>query len=255
MPPFEGWLDESTPPSHWNRALSFDVGGATNNALEWVAICPETQSIVAYDEVIKITTDIRMLAGLCKPKMIDPTTGNEYNFVIRVGDFENRVALDDMGRHGIRFNNAVKTNKNLSIQRMSQYLHPNPMRPFPGWHPRAGQLGAPLMYIMPACKQLIKEIPLQKWKVGEGDQIKDEMDRNVQHDAVDCILYIVRMLAAPASIPVPKVIKKESKMNLISRLYWEDVKRLEQSKNGSVQHRKAYNPAHQGGQIAWKLRQ
>jgi hypothetical protein len=247
---FEGWKG-LTPPPRWNRILTMDVGGATNNALEWAAICPETQSLVFYDEIVKITTDIRLLASMCKPKMSDPESG-EYNFLFRAGDYENRIALDDMGRHGIKFTNAVKHNKNLSIQRLSGYLHPNPMRPYPHWHPKAGQLGAPLMFVMATCKELIKEIPLQKWKVGDGEIVKDVMDRSVRHDTVDCALYAARLLPAPATIPVPKRVQKEDTRSLQSKIYWEDVKRLEAAKSVH-ESRKKYNPAHQSGGLGWKL--
>lgn len=249
---FDGW-NGFTPPASWKRVLSMDVGGATNNALEWGAICPDTHTLVIYDEIVKTTTDIRLLATMAKPKMSDPETGIDYDFLFRVGDYENRVALDDMGRHGIKFNNAVKHDKRLSVQRMSGYLHPNPLRPFPMWHPRAGQLGAPLCFVTPNCRVLIKEIPLQKWKgADEGvSSMKDEMDRSVRHDTVDCLLYICRLLPAPATIPVPKAPAKVDNRSSMDKMYWADVKRREAAK---AEHpsRKRYNPAHRSGGVSWK---
>jgi hypothetical protein len=245
---YDGWLN-GVPPTHWRRVLSFDVGGASANAMEWGALCPETQTLVMYDEIHLVTTDMRLLAQEALPKMKDHE-GIDYDFIFKVVDYENRVAADEIGRNGLPFTNAIKTNKNLSIQRFSSYLHPNPRRPFPSWHPRAGQLGAPLCFITPVCKNLIKEIPTQKWKSGEGDQVKDEMDRSVKHDTVDCCLYIARLLPAPAEIPIPKVARPdETQMSLQSRLYWEDVKRFRERQVEGEQ-RRPYHPAH-GGQD-WK---
>lgn len=252
MPLLEGW-NGFTPPSDWERVLAMDVGGATNNALEWGAICPETQSVVIYNEIVKQTTDIRLLASLAKPFLLDEH-GQEYKFKFRVGDYENRIALDDMGRHGVKFQNAVKHDKNLSIQRMAQYLHPNPLRPYPNWHYKVGQLGAPLLFITPNCVQLLKEIPNQKWKDHDkGSQVKDEMDRSIRHDTVDCVLYICRMLPAPATIPVPKriIVEKKGSNSLMSRLYWHDVKKAEE--NAHTPERRIYHPAHNGGGLGWKL--
>lgn len=249
--PFDGW-NGFTPPYDWSRVLAMDVGGATNNALEWGAICPDTQSVVIYHELVKTTTDIRLLASLAKPYLSDPN-GNAYTFKFKVGDYENRIALDDMGRHGVQFLNAVKHDKNLSIQRMSQYLHPNPLRPYPNWHPKAGQMGAPLLFITPNCTELLREIPNQKWKKdANGGQTKDEMDRTIRHDTVDCLLYICRMLPAPATVPLPKHVRPEKKgsNSLMSRMYWQDVKRVEESQK--TPDRRTYNPAHNGG-IGWKL--
>lgn len=253
MSAFEGW-EGMVPPRAWKRILAYDVGGATANNLEWAAIDPDTQSLVFYQEVNKVTTNMRELAELSLPYMRPSETESEYDFIAKVGDYENRVALADMGRHGIQFTNAVKHNKNLSVSRLSAYLHPNPRRQFPRWHPQAGELGAPLLYMTPACKELANEIPQQKWKtgtgIGEGDSVKDELDRSIKHDAVDCALYIVRILPAPATIKLAKVDPKKPEINLQSKLYWEDV-RKEREKHESMPARRPYDPSHMGGK-QWK---
>lgn len=250
---FEGW-NNMVPPGDWERVLAMDVGGATNNALEFGAIDPHTKSLVMYDEIHKISTDMRELAELCKPKMMNPETGVEYKFQFRTGDYENRVALDEMGRNGVRFTNAVKHDKLLSVQRLSGYLHPNPKRPYPAWHPKAGQPGAPLLFLTAGCPQLAKEIPIQRWKEAEeGSEVKDEMDRGVKHDCVDALLYIVRLLPASTTIAYPKVAPKEDRRSLMSKLYWQDVKRMEQLKKEQLTKSRTYNPAHASGGIEWKF--
>lgn len=126
------------------------------------------------------------------------------------------------------------------------------MRPYPSWHPKAGQLGAPLMFITPNCPELLREIPNQKWKKPDGGVAKDEMDRSIRHDTVDCILYICRMLPAPATIALPKhVVIEKTKGSLMSKMYWHDVKKAEENKK--TPERRAYNPAHQGGGLGWKI--
>lgn len=242
---YEGWVD-GIPPATWKRIMTMDVGGATPNNLEWFAQDPESMSLVAYDEVNMTTTSMRDIAERALPKMKHPS-GAEYDYIAKAGDYENRVALDDMGRHGITFTNAVKHNKILSIHRLAGYLHDNPKRPFPVWHPRAGQFGAPLLFITLACKHLIRELPQQKWKSERiGDSIKDEMDRSVIHDAVDCALYATRILPAPATIPIPKIAIENDTRSLQSRLYWEDVRR-EKERKMAAETRKKYNPSHGGG--------
>jgi len=250
---FEGWI-KGVPPPSWVRIVSYDVGGATANALNWAALCPDTQSLVFYDEVHAVTTNIREVAAMALPKMKAEGATEEYNFLAKVGDYENRVALADMGRYGITFTNAVKHDKNLSVHRFSGYLHPNPKRPFPSWHPLAGQFGAPLAYFTVGCPNLIKEIPQQRWKPvakgGSGDSVKDEMDRTVKHDHVDCALYICRILPAPATIPIPVVKEANAKISLQSQMYWEAVARRKAEKENTV-FRKPYSPTHTGG-MDWK---
>lgn len=249
---YKGWTD-GIPPRDWVRIMAFDVGGATANNLEWAAICPETQSLVYYDEVNIITTNMREVAELSLPKMKPDGSSEEYNFLAKVGDYENRVALDDMRRHGIAFTNAVKHSKTVSVHRLSGYLHPNPKRPYPSWHPLTGQLGAPLAFITAHCPQLIAEIPQQKWKKAEGqkgggDSMKDELDRSVRHDAVDCALYIARILPAPATIPIPKIKLAKDERSLQSQLYWADVARAKAQQSATAP-RKAYNPSHSSGGV------
>ena len=247
---YEGWED-GAPPLVWPRYLAYDVGGASANVMEWAAQDPVSLSLVYYDEVHKITTDMRLLADLALPKMKN-SGGEEYTFAARAGDYENRIALDDMAKFGIRFDNAGKQNKLLSVRRLSGYLHPNPKRPFPAWHPDAGKMGAPLMFIMPACKHLIEEIPIQKWKEDRSsDEHKDELDRNVKHDAVDCSLYISRIVPAPAMVAIVEV--KLNKTNAKSRqsmAYWEDVRRLEKNKSAG-ESRKKYSISHEEAE-KWK---
>lgn len=242
---YEGW-DDNIPPLAWPRYLAFDVGGASANAMEWAAQDPISLSPVFYTEVHKITTNMREMADLALPNMKNKD-GVEYTFIAKVGDYENRIALDDMAKYGIRFTNAIKHDKLTSVHKLAAYLHPNPKRPFPAWHPRAGQMGAPLLFVTPACKHLIAELPQQRWKTGQGGgDMKDEMDRAVKHDALDCALYIARIAPAPASIPVLKVQDKESKVNLQSRIYWADVAKQKEKTSSSAQRTK-YNPQHDGG--------
>lgn len=248
---YKDW-EGGTPPRTWPRILAFDVGGATANALEWCAQDPESKCIVFYDEINKATPDMSQVAALALPKMKPEGSNEEYNFIAKVGDYENRIALDDMGKYGIRFSNAVKQNKLLSVQRLNGYLHPNPRRQFPSWHPKAGLFGSPLLFITPGCPHLIEEIPLQKWKAdGKGDSVKDELDRTVKHDAVDCALYIVRILPAPMTIVIPKVVLEASTKSLQSALYWADVKK-QRERLSSVESRKKYSPSHNGGGNNWK---
>ncbi len=245
LKPFEDW-EGGIPPFSWKRYLAFDVGGATANAMEWAAQDPKTLSLVFYHELHKITTDMRALAAEALPHM--KSEGRDYDFTAKVGDYENLVALSDMAKYGIHFDNAVKQNKIKSVHRLQAYLHPNPKRPFPMWHPLAGQLGAPLMFILPQCTHLIEELPQQKWKADtSGNDVKDELDRSVKHDAVDCALYITRICPAPADIPVIKLTENEKQLSLQSRLYWEDIRRNEaKKKQSAIAQRKRYNPDHGG---------
>jgi hypothetical protein len=251
MSAYTGW-EFGIPPIEWLRILSMDTGGATANHLTWSALDPNGY-LIAYDEINYVTTDMRKLADMALPKMKHPS-GQEFQWKARIVDYENKVAADDMGKYGIQFDNAIKHNKLTSVQRLTGYLHPNPRRPFPDWHPRAGQPGSPLLFILDDCRKLIQEIPLQRWKPERnGDSLKDEMDRSIRHDAVDTLLYIVRLLPTPKDVPIKSFTMTEDLRSLQSKLYWEDVKRRELTlKQARTEPRKKYNPIHaNGGYSPW----
>lgn len=246
---FEGWVG-NVPPLSWERMLGMDVGGASPNALLFYALDPDTGSVVAYDEIYEITTDMRRIAAQAIPKLKHPD-GIEYRFKFKVIDYENRIAAEDMRRYGIRFDNAVKHNKLLSVHRLAGYLHPNPRRPFPRWHPQSGQPNSPLFFITPNCKNLIKELPQQRWKEGLGDTIKDEMDRAIANHATDTALYVVRLLPPAADVPIVAKPVEAKQMNAISRLYYEDLKRMK-AERGPTETRRPYNVAHTYGNIVFR---
>ncbi len=164
-----------------------------------------------------------MLVNLAVPKMLDEEQ-KPYDFLAKVCDYENRVAMEDLRRRSslLLMNNAQKHGKAGSIQRLSAYLHPNPKHQFPPWHPRAGQFGSPRLFIMARCKNLIKEFPQQRWKA-VSDSLRDEPDRSIANHATDCALYTVRQLPHPMELkPSVFAIGSDAK-SLASRLYWADV--------------------------------
>lgn len=236
---FEGWVD-GIPPKEWKRMLTIDVGGATPWAFEWGARDPHGY-VVAYDEVSETTTDVRKLAEMAKARMKFQGV-EEYEWLFKACDYENRIAMEDLRKYGIQVTNAVKHNKLASIHRLAGYLHPNPKRPFPSWHPRAGQAGSPLLFVHPRCKVLIAELPQQRWKEGQGDNLKDEADRTIRHDTVDCLLYMVRLLPAPEEVKIIYEPKQIQQIDLMSRLYHEDVKR--QKERLESQMRRPYRQDH-----------
>lgn len=246
---FEGWTN-GIPPREWARILSIDVGGASPWAFEWSARDPQGY-VVVYDEIYMVTSDIDKLVGLALPRMKHPD-GDYPTWLGKLIDYENKIAAEDLRRRGILVTNAIKHNKLASVHRLHGYLHPNTRRPFPGWHPRAGQPGSPLMFIMSRCKNLIHELPQQKWKEGTGDSMKDEMDRSVANHAVDTILYTVRILPHPSEIKI-EYKPPESNINQISSLYWEDVKRQKELKN-QPEGRRPYKASHiLEGPKRWQL--
>ncbi len=229
------------PPREWQRILACDVGGASPWAFEWSALDP-WHNLIFYDEIYKVTTDVELLANECAPKMVDEEN-KPYNFLAKVIDYENKIAAEDLRRRGILFTNAQKHGKAGSIQRLSAYLHPNPKHQFPPWHPRAGQFGSPRLFAMARCKNLIKELPQQRWKA-VSDSLRDEPDRSIANHATDCALYTVRQLPHPMELKPTTDILGAGSTDLRSRLYWHDVQkqREREAPEGRKPYRISRNP-------------
>lgn len=220
------------PPKEWPRLLACDVGGASPWSFEWCAVDPDN-NIVFYDEIYEITTNVDRLVEKALPKMVDED-GQQYSFRSKVIDYENKIAAEDLRRRGITFTNAAKMGKAGSVARLSSYLHPNEKHHFPGWHPRAGQPNAPRLFIVgTGCPSLVRELPQQRWKEDlTNERMKDEMDRTIANHATDCCLYTVRELPEVAKLPPSPGFTPKQK-DLMSALYWEDVKRHEERQKQS----------------------
>jgi hypothetical protein len=97
------------------------------------------------------------------------------------------------GKLGIHM---LPTNKNVlaGIQRVSELLHPDPKRPFPAWHPRKGQLGAPRMFfVQENVPNLLHELPLYEWEPQKEDEKRVLRERPLKYmdHALDALRYAV----------------------------------------------------------------
>ncbi len=181
-------------PSHWTRVLGVDVGGSDPWAWIFVAV-DDMGNMIVYDEIYMPGTRVGPFAAIAKQKIGD------FKFKAMVIDYENKLAAGELGEHGIRFTNAQKQNKMESVLRLSGYLHPNENRAFPDWHPDAGKPGSPGIFISESCKNLIAELPQQRWRKVRGQEtLTNEIDPNVSNHAVDALCYCVRELPKPSTL-------------------------------------------------------
>lgn len=186
----KGW-DGHEPPKTWNRYLGIDTGGVDPWAFEASAVDPYG-NLIFYDEINRPEVYVGNFEKEVK-RIIDGR-----NFVKFPMDWENKAAQEELRRIGIRVTNAFKRNKLDSIQRMARYLHPNPERAFPDWHPRAGEPGSPGIFFTERVPGLVREIPQQRWKKIVGYDIEtNEMDPKMRDDTVHAGLYVIRERPRP----------------------------------------------------------
>lgn len=107
-------------------------------------------------------------------------------------------------REGIRLRRAVN-NVSAGLLRVSEYLEPDKAAPFPYEHPRAGELGAPRLFVSRKCVNLIREIPDYRWRdlspSAERNSDNPEEPRKKDDHGTDCLRYLCADLPRPTAAP------------------------------------------------------
>lgn len=182
----KGW-EGHEPPKNWKRTLGIDTGGADPWAFEASAVDP-WGNLIFYNEIYRATAATDTFG----PELRQIMDGR--NFTAFPMDWENKQAQHELSRIGIRVTNAHKRDKvKKSFALVWRYLHPNPERIYPEWHPRAGQPGSPGMFFTERVPNLVREFPQQRWKKLAGSDIElNEPDSKISDHAVDALYYTCR---------------------------------------------------------------
>lgn len=181
-------------PAHWTRVLGVDVGGSDPWAWIFVAV-DDVGNLIVYDEIYAPGTRVGPFVAQAKPKI------GSLKFKAMVIDYANKLAAGELAEQGIRMTNAQKMNKMETVLRLSGYLHCNPKRAFPDWHPKRGQPGSPGIFFASHCKNLISEMPQQRWRKVRGQEtLANEIDPNVANHACDALGYCIRELPKPSTL-------------------------------------------------------
>ena len=133
---------------------------------------------------------------------------------------------------GVKVTSAVKRNKREgAINKLARYLHPNPTRRFPDWHPRAGQMGSPGVFYTEGVPKLVEELPQQKWREVNGVSV-NEPDPSVPDHACDAEYYVIRERPEPASLPKAPLGQYGQELTTDPRslVYWMRVQEYEQNR-------------------------
>lgn len=88
--------------------------------------------------------------------------------------------------------------------RISEMLRPDPSKVFPEWHPRAGELGSPSLFITANCKNTIKQIRFAPVDHAEGE-ITDPYWESRHGHALAALRYLVTARVYPGKRDVAGV--------------------------------------------------
>lgn len=203
-------------PAHWPRIIGWDHGYRNPTAIEAAAV-DEMGNCIIYKEHYQDNATVDEHAAAFKQMAADdkfPVGADERYLVFMdysvkgVYDKEGKTIWDDYFDKGIFGLNPDK-DVNAGINMVKQYLKADPLRPYPKWHPKAGQMGSPRLFIVrSACPNLVNEMQTYQW-----EETKDGVEKNHQEKpkkwndhATDAERYIIQALGtqmAPWILPPP----------------------------------------------------
>lgn len=221
LPQTKDWAG-GRPPSSWKRILGWDHGMKNATACEFLAFDetrPDETYALVYNEHYQVSDQIAVHAASVHALATGdsvPRTDDEKGIIVvmdpaTAGDYSPegknfRELYADLGIHGLVANKQVEA----GIQVCQEWLQPNPLRPFPWWHPRAGELGSPkIFFVRERTRSLRHELPLYEWeprKPGAAINEKEKVRKYLDHalDAWRYVMMAYRRLQQEAPPKVPK---------------------------------------------------
>lgn len=171
-------VDSFPPPNEWERFESMDFGAA--NPTAWGLYAADFDGNLIVSDLYYRPGLVAEHAGEVLARRAagwerkGADNWPERNRCFADPTIRNRTGLSDrMGRalsveqefvdHGI-FLVPANNDRQAGYVRIRELLALDPKRPFPEWHPRYGEYGAPQLFVMRHCRELIEQLqaaPLQ----------------------------------------------------------------------------------------------
>lgn len=181
-------IEPRTVPRHWERKVCIDEGRGTRpTVVLWLTQNPDTQEIWVYRELAsfskptKLVEEIHeLMQGQKEPEVVSHWIADTSMFASESASEEWKADCPAMIflRNGIYLTRANKDRVN-GWRIMRQWLDWKAL-------PEGGILRPPMIRIFDTCRHLIDTIPQQRYK---GGTTKDDLDTDLQDDAVDALRY------------------------------------------------------------------
>lgn len=174
-------------PKHWLRVRALDPAVNGWTCLGGAAVDPQGYIVFTHDYRASnpaIPVHAAAIHRLCEGVTWDESLADTqlWNSVGVRNGIEYSMA-DDYEENGLEF---TRANKDLlaGMARLNGLLMPHPDRPYPAWHPMAGQMNAPGLFVFDTCNEIKTWLPEVRYK-----QVKDgvsEILSKVGKDVFDC---------------------------------------------------------------------
>ena len=186
-------------PAHWPRVIGWDHGYRNPTAIHAGAV-DEYGNIIIYKEHYRDNMTVKEHAQCFKIMARDDKfpvgADDSYQVFMDYGvkgtyDKDGKTIWEEYREHGIYGLNPDK-DVNAGINMVKQYLKPDPERLYPEWHPRAGQRGAPKLFIVSSrCVNLINEMQTYQWEETKEEHAHQERPKKWNDHACDSTRYLI----------------------------------------------------------------
>jgi Terminase large subunit, T4likevirus-type, N-terminal len=159
-------------PGYWERFGSFDYGWTNPSALIYWTVDTEGNTVI-YDLFYEPGWPSELVPQFRQRRApgtvwADPSTWNKPSTTPKLGD--PLSAADEFTQLGFPIAKA-NNDRRAGFLRVSELLRQDPGRPFPAWHPRAGELGSPRLFIVGSeatqpLRDQIVDAPLEDFEPG-----------------------------------------------------------------------------------------
>jgi hypothetical protein len=150
------------PPQNWRRWEAMDFG--VTNPTAWHAAATDGEFVVIHGEYYQaglISDHASRVLTLRENRWGQPTiTLCDPSIRARTGFGESgrgETVHSEFSKHGL-FLVPANNDRIEGRVRISEMLRPDMERVFPQWHPKAGEVGAPRLFITQECPNLLKQI-------------------------------------------------------------------------------------------------
>lgn len=165
-------IDPFPIPKHWDLVVPIDVGGDSPWAVTPMYV-DDDGNLIVTDGFHKRTGLVRQVSAWIKENL--PWNETRTTYVI---DWENKVAMVELGEHGIFARPANKAVK-PGILRTVGYFHVNPARDLPSWYEDTQPLekirkfkgkGAPRIFVFRTALTIREEWDTYIWNPNKLDE-------------------------------------------------------------------------------------
>ncbi len=197
-------ISQMAVPEHWRRWEAMDFGVTNPTAWYAAGLSPEVVTVIygeyynpglISDHASAILTRRANSWGQPSIALCDPSIQNRTGFGFAGRGETVHSEFSKNGLYLVPANNDRRAGR----VRIAEMLRPDPSRYFPDWHDRAGELGAPSLFLTENCTNLIDQLTYAPVDPVGGETVDPFWESRHGHALAAC-RYLLTAKVYPADV-------------------------------------------------------